>query len=154
MSRRRSHRIDDCNAVSDDLDGRVRVRPSPEQVARLWDSPQHGWEACLERWSWIGRWSLEHMAVQGRRLIRAKAGESQSRSSRRQTTPEQEAAAYEVIQRLGVCRAAAETGMSIAVIYRILRERGVDQSPRLPAGERARATREGMAKARAARAAA
>ena len=108
----------------------------------------------MERWGWIGRWSLEHMAVQGRRLIRAKAGQDQSRSSRRRTTPEQEAAAYEAIQRLGVCRAAEATGLSIAVIYRILRERGVEQSPRLPAGERARATREGMAKAKAARAAA
>lgn len=153
MTRRHSHRIDDFNNVSEDLDGRVRVRPSPEQVARLWDS-HHGWEACLERWGWIGRWSLEHMAVQGRRLIRAKAGQDQSRSSRRRTTPEQEAAAYEAIQRLGVCRAAEATGLSIAVIYRILRERGVEQSPRLPAGERARATREGMAKAKAARAAA
>jgi len=94
------------------------------------------------------------MAVQGRRLIRARAGESQSRSSRRQTTPEMDAAVFDVIQRLGVCRAAEATGLSIAVIYRILRERGVEQSPRLPAGERARATREGMARAKAARAAA
>jgi len=150
---RRSHRIDDCHAVADDLEGKVRVRPSPEQVARLWDS-HHGWEAVMERWGWIGRWSLEHMAVQGRRLIRARVGDTTARSTRRATTPEQDAAAYEAIQRMGVCRAAEATGLSIAVIYRLLRERGVEQSPVLPAGERARATREGMARARAARAAA
>jgi hypothetical protein len=150
---RRSHRLDDCHAVVDDLEGKVRVRPSPEAVARLWDS-HHGWEACVERWGWIGRWSLEHLAMQGRQLLRARAGDTSARGKRRRTTPEQDAAAFDAIQRMGVCRAAKATGLSIAVIYRVLRERGVEQSPVLPAGERSRATREGMARARAARAAA
>jgi hypothetical protein len=145
-------RIDVWNGVTDDLDAKVRVCPSPEQVARLWDS-HHGWEAVLERWGWLGKWALEKLAADGRRLIRAKAGAPLT-GPRRSTTPEQDQAAFEVVMRLGVHRAMRETGLGQTVLYRLLRERGVTEAPRLSQEERNRASREGLARAKAARAAA
>lgn len=141
-------RIDDCHAVSDDLDARVRVRPTPEQVARLWDS-HHEWEAVLERWGWLGRWSLERMAADGRRILRAKAG-APLKGARRSTTAEQDDAAFAIVMRLGVHR-AMETGLRQTVLYRLLRKRGVTEAPRLAKEERNRASREGLARQRAAR---
>lgn len=145
--------LDDVGTVAvSDLDAACYVRPSVETVARLWDS--HGWEACTERWSWLGRWALERMASDGRRVMRAKAGEVPVRNARRKTTVEQENEICALAMREGVHRASLAHGLRSTQVYTLLRERGVTEMPRLSAEERLRQRAAGMAKARAARAAA
>jgi hypothetical protein len=134
--------------VSDDIDARIYRRPSTELVARIWDSC--GPENACERWYWLGRWALERMATDGRRMRRAASGAT-VRGACRATTPEQEDAAFRAIQAHGVHRAQRVTGLGATVLYRILRERGVTQAPRLSGEERGRATREGIARVRAER---
>jgi hypothetical protein len=76
------------------------------------------------------------------------------RGPRRSTTPEQEAEAFAIVKREGVHRAMRLTGLGDTVLYRILRERGIVEVPRLSAEERIRATRERTARYHAGRAAA
>lgn len=143
--------IDECQATKcSEIDAACYVRSSVEQVARLWDS--YGWETCVERWSWLGRWALERMAADGRRVLRAKAGEVAPRSAKRKTTPEQEDAIFAMAMREGVHRASLAHGLRSTLVYRLMR--GVTEMPRLSAEERLRQRAAGMAKARAARAAA
>lgn len=140
-----------AHAVSE-VDAACYVRPSVETVARLWDS--HGWEACVERWAWLGRWAVERMAADGRRVMRARAGEAPARDPRRKTTIEPENAICALAMKEGVHRASLAHGLRSTLVYKLLRERGVTEMPRMPdegcRGQRA----EGMAKARAARRAA
>lgn len=145
--------LDEVGATAcSELDASCYVRPSVEQVARLWDS--HGWEACVERWSWLGRWALERMAADGRSVMRAKAGEVALRSAKRKTTVEQEDEICAMAMREGVHRASMAHGVRSTLVYRLLRERGVTEMPRLSAEERLRLNTASMAAARAARAAA
>ncbi|GAB6843007.1 hypothetical protein HNR00_003073 [Methylorubrum rhodinum] len=138
-------------AVSE-IDAACRIRPSVETVARLWDS--HGWEACTERWSWLGRWAIERMAADGRRVLRARAGEVPVRNARRKTTVAQEEVIVATAMREGVHRAAMRHGLRSTTVYRLLRERGVTEMPTLSAEERQRQRIDSMAKARAAKVAA
>lgn len=145
--------LEECRvAAVSEIDASCYVRPSVEQVARLWDF--HGWEACTERWAWLGRSALERMAADGRRVARAKAGEAAVRNARRKTTVEQENAICELAMREGVHRASLAHGLRSTLVYRLLRERGVTVMPRLSDEERRRQRIDSMAKARAARAAA
>lgn len=43
---------------------RIRRTPTPAAVARL--AHTHGWDAVLERWSWIDRRTLGTLAAIGR----------------------------------------------------------------------------------------
>lgn len=145
--------IDECQATAcSEIDASCYVRPSVETVAKLWDS--HGWEACVECWSWLGRWAIERMAADGRRVIRARAGEDAVRSAKRKTTVEQEDAICAMAMREGVHRASMAHGLRSTLVYRLVRERGVTEMPRLSAEERLRLNTASMAAARAARAAA
>lgn len=108
----------------------------------------------MERWGWVGKWGLERMAVDGRKILRAKAGTDIVRGHGRRTTPEQEAEAFAIAMREGVHRASQATGLGPTILYRILRERGVTEATRVSAEERSRVTREGLARAKARRAAA
>lgn len=145
--------LDDVGTVAvSDLDAACYVRPSVETVARLWDS--HGWEACVERWAWLGRWALERMASDGRRVLRARAGEAPTRNARRKTTVEQEEVIVATAMREGVHRASQAHGLRSTFVYRLLRERGVTEMPKLSTEERLRLNTASMARARAARRAA
>lgn len=135
-----------------EIDAACYVRPSVETVAKLWES--HGWEACTERWAWLGRWALERMAADGRRVMRARAGEAPVRNAKRKTTPEQEEAICAMAMAQGVHRASMAHGLRSTLVYRLLRERGVTEMPRLSAEERFRLNTASMAAARAARRAA
>lgn len=145
--------LDDVGSVAvSEIDASCYVRPSVETVARLWDS--HGWEACVERWAWLGRWAIERMAADGRRVMRARAGEAPVRNARRKTSVSQEEAICAFAMAHGVHRAAMAHGLRSTFIYRLLRERGVTVMPKMPDEERARQRAAGMAKARAAKVAA
>ncbi|SEO94727.1 hypothetical protein SAMN04487843_105141 [Methylobacterium sp. ap11] len=132
-----------------EIDAACYVRPSVETVARLWDS--HGWEACVERWAWLGRSAIERMAADGRRVLRARAGEAPTRNVRRKTTVEQEEAICAMAMAQGVHRASMAHGLRSTFVYRLLRERGVTEMPRLSTEERLRLNTASMAAARAAR---
>ncbi|MFY9293455.1 MAG: hypothetical protein WAP03_22550 [Methylorubrum rhodinum] len=145
--------LDEVGTVAvSEIDAACYVRPSVETVARLWDS--HGWEACTERWSWLGRWAIERMAADGRRVMRAKAGQAPVRNARRKTSLAQEDAICDLAMREGVHRASLAHGLRSTHVYRLLRERGVTEMPRLSAEERLRIRTESMAAARAAKVAA
>lgn len=47
----------------------VQARPTPEKVAQLQMS--HGLDACIARWGYIPRATLEKMVSKGKRLLRA-----------------------------------------------------------------------------------
>ena len=151
MSRPRRSTAEAVHQVSEDLDSKVYKRPSPETVARIWDD--YGPENACERWAWLGRWALEKLASDGRRLQRAAAGRP-VRGHARTTTPEQEQAAFEAVMQHGVHRAQRVTGLGQTVLYRILPERGVAEGPRLSAEERRRAVSDGIARGHASRRAA
>lgn len=46
---------------------KVMRRPSPIEVARL--SQSHGWDACFERWDYLGSRTLAKLAMEGRRQL-------------------------------------------------------------------------------------
>lgn len=99
------------------------ARPSAKLVAHVWD--EKGWEAACERWFWLGRWTLQRMAVEGRAEARRVAGAAPIRGYHRTMTPEAEAVA--AVLRLGTIDAAcAATGLHYTTVRRAMREAGVE----------------------------
>lgn len=108
--------------------------PDPLLVARI--SESHGFDAAVGRWFWINPTTLAKIAQAGREMRRVSGGPP-PRGTRRRTTPEQEAAVIERARALrSASQAAAELGVSYALVCTIHRERGV-RLPILPAIERA-----------------
>lgn len=106
-------------------DEHLYTRPSARLVAQVWD--EKGWEAAVERWFWIGRWSLQRLAVEGRAEARKATGAEPVRGHNRGTTPEQEARAVEAVVGLGTIKAACEaTGLHYTVVRRAMRDAGVE----------------------------
>ncbi len=126
----------------------IYVRPSARLVARVWDDC--GEHAACERWFWLGKWTLQRMAVEGRAEARKVTGATPIRGYHRSTTPEQEAEGVAAVLRLGTIDAAcAETGLHYTTVRRAMRERGV-QPPRVDRRDvalRAAATRRARAAA-------
>ena len=105
------------------------ARPSAKLVASVWD--EKGWEAACERWFWLGKWTLQRLAVEGRAEARKSAGAASIRGYHRSTTPEQEAEAVAAVLRLGTIDAAcAALGLHYTTVRRALNEAGV-QPPRV-----------------------
>lgn len=131
-----------------DIEVALFTRPAPELVAQIWDD--YGIEAAAERWFWLGRWNLQKMAVTGRAILRARAGQPQVRGHNRSTSPEEEAELVALCLRLGsVERACEQTGRNYATLTRVLREAGVTppRTPRVEVARRSAATKRARAAA-------
>lgn len=108
--------------------------PDPVLVARISDT--HGLDAAIERWFWVKPGTVAKFAQAGREMRRVSGGPP-PRGKRRRTTPEMEAAVIERARALrSASHAAAELGVSYALVCTIHREHGV-RLPILPAIERA-----------------
>lgn len=103
----------------------IYVRPSARLVAKVWDDC--GEHAVLERWFWLGKWTLQRLAVEGRAEARKAQGAAPIRGFHRSTTPEQEAEAVAAVLRLGTIDAAcAATGLHYTTVRRALTEACVE----------------------------
>jgi hypothetical protein len=102
----------------------IYVRPNPVVVAQIWDEKSAA--AACERWFWVPYATLAKIATEGRQIVARRAGARRRTSSARSTTPEQDARVIEAVRRLGsVWHAAAEHGIKLGVVHRILRENDV-----------------------------
>ncbi|MCJ2040827.1 hypothetical protein MKK55_18005 [Methylobacterium sp. J-059] len=118
------------------LEQEVFIRPRPECVAQIADG--YGPDAADERWFWCSPSILRKLAQEGRSILRSRAGQPSRSSYARSTTPEQDAAVIAAVARLGcVSHAAAEVGVTVAVVHRVLRENGTP-APRVDRSESGR----------------
>lgn len=115
-------------------DSAVYQKPDPVKVARLLES--HGTEAAEARWHWLSYDSIHHLASVGRQRLNAQAGII-VRTSRRKTTPEQEEAVIADVFALGgVSRASKKHGLLDSLVVTFLRERGIEDYPKVLGPER------------------
>ena len=106
------------------LEHDVYVRPRPEAVALLIDGG-YGLAAARERWPWCEERTLLFLAAEGRRAMGLPVA-ARGAHHRSSTTPEQEAAVVDAVERLAsVPAAAASMGLDHSVVRRILRDHGL-----------------------------